>query len=408
MAATSFPKNKIEIQLFEKIHPAAVSLLKEEKFRVEAEAKAPADRALKAVLESAHAVGIRSRTNLTSLRIEKARRLLVVGCFCVGTNNVNLEAATKAGIPVFHAPYSSTRSVAELTLGLILSLARQLVSKSHLARKGVWDKSAEGCYEVRGKTLGIIGYGHIGSQVSVLAESLGMRILFHDVSDVQPLGNANGVGSLAVLLKQSDFVTLHVPGGDGTKNLISQAQMRIIKKGAYLINTSRGTVVNEEALVAAIKSGRLAGAALDVLNQEPATPRAKVSSPLLGLDQVILTPHVGGSTTEAQERIARSVAEKMVRFINQGSTRGAVNFPNLELPRTPNTHRIMHIHRNVPGVLSSVNNILSELGANVEAQFLKTSDLIGYLVVDIDCNVSGKVMDGLETLSHTIRTRRLF
>ena len=399
---------KLDVELFESIHSAAVLVLERGRYRVTTHEGAPSERELVQFIGQAHAVGVRSRTKLTAAHFEAARELLVVGCFAVGTNNVDLRGATAAGVPVFNAPYASTRSVAELTLGFLLALSRRMVEKSHLAKGGRWVKDAAGSRELRGKTLGIIGYGHVGSQVSILAEALGMRVLFHDIADRQPLGNAHPVGTLEQLLPQCDFVTLHVPGGPGTDKLMGKRELELVKHGAFLVNTARGSVVDEKALVGALERGCLAGAALDVLAEEPSSPDARLDSPLRRFEQVILTPHVGGSTQEAQLRIGETVAQKMVRYLEEGATSGSVNFPQVELPRIKGTHRLIHVHHNVPGVLSGVNGILSGLGANIEAQFLMTNETIGYLLVDVDRTVSGKAVEQLAALRETIKARRLF
>lgn len=397
------PRPRLRVELFENIHPAAHEVLQRENLQVGLHAGPFRLRDLR----GAHALGMRSRSALDGRAMETAPDLLVVGCFAVGTNNVDVDAAARLGLPVFHAPHSSTRSVAELTMGLLISLARGIVRKSHLARKGVWAKSADGSHEVRGKTLGIVGYGHIGSQVSILAEALGLSVVYFDVADVQSLGNARPMPSLERLLAASDFVTLHVPGGQGTDGLMNAARLRAMKPGAALINTSRGSVVDEKALLEVLREGHLSGAALDVLATEPASAKSPLRNRLRHRDDVILTPHVGGSTAEAQRRIGESVARKMAAYLRRGSTQGAKNFPQVDLPRHPGTHRLTHVHRNVPGVLSSVNSILSDLGANVLGQFLETHREIGYLVIDVDVAVSAEVLRALDALPVTIRARRL-
>lgn len=396
------------VALLESIHPAAGELLDGRGFEVERLAGAVEGGELRELLARVNAVGIRSRTSLPKEELEASPHLEAIGCFSVGVNNVDLQAATCAGVPVFNAPHASTRSVAELTIGLVLALARGVVTKSRAAAAGRWAKRARGAHEVRGQTLGIVGYGHVGSQVSVLAESLGMRVVFHDAQDVQPLGNAQPLASLEAVLEEADFLTLHVPGGEDTETLVDAESLARLREGAFLINTSRGTVVDEAAVLDALDSGRLAGAALDVLQHEPRSTDEPLDNPLAARDDVIITPHVGGSTEEAQRRIGEQVARRLARYLEEGSTRGAVNFPQVELPRVPDTHRLTHVHRNVPGVLSAVNGIFGRLGANVEAQYLKTQALIGYLVVDVDQAVSRDVVAALEELPETIRTRLLF
>ena len=401
-------RDRLEVVLLESVHPAAARLLESHGFDVATRKGAAEGDALRRVLKRADAIGMRSRTSLGAADVETAACLQAIGCFSVGVNNVDLEAATCAGIPVFNAPLASTRSVAELAVGLVIALARGIVAKSRAAAEGRWDKRASGAHEVRGKTLGIVGYGHVGSQVSVLAEALGMRVVFHDVRDVQPLGNAHALPSLDAVLETADFLTLHVPGGEGTDRLIGRAQLDRMRRGAYLVNTSRGSVVVESAVRRALDSGRLAGAALDVFETEPTSSDEALEDDIARRLDVIVTPHVGGSTEEAQRRIGEQVARRLARYLEEGSTRGAVNFPQVELPRVAGTHRLTHVHRNVPGVMSSVNGLLGRLGANVEAQYLKTQELIGYLIVDLDKEVSREALEALQSLPETIRARLLF
>lgn len=407
-AATSFPKERIKVLLLENIHATAHELFRAESFQIEAISGAlkPAELAKK--IEDVHVLGIRSKTHVTAEALKNARRLLTVGCFCIGTNQVDLGAANRMGVPVFNAPFSNTRSVAEMIIAEIVMLARQLGDRVREVHVGKWRKVAAGCLEVRGKTLGIIGYGHIGRQVGVLAESLGMRVAFHDVISKLPMGNNHAAESLEDLLGQSDFVTLHVPATPQTEKMIGGAELAQMKRGAYLLNAARGSVVDIPALAAAIKSGHVAGAAIDVFPEEPESNTDDFHTELRDLPNVILTPHIGGSTIEAQAAIGREVATSLVKFVNSGATTGAVNFPQVELPPTAGSHRILNAHRNVPGVLRDINRIVSDLEANIRAQVLATDADTGYLVMDIDQDVSGEVHRQIAALSTTIRTRILY
>lgn len=420
---TSFPKDKIRVVLLEGVHARGAAMFKGDGFSVETSAKSPDDASLRKLLAQAHVVGIRSKTQLTAELLDAAPRLLTIGCFCIGTDQVDLAAARAKGIPVFNAPFSNTRSVAELTLCEIIALYRQLQLKSLQMHKGEWDKSAAGAHEVRGRTLGIVGYGHIGSQVSVLAEALGMRVLYFDVQSKLPLGNARAVRTLAELLKESDIVTLHVPSDASTHNMMGAKQLKMMKPGAFLINNARGSVVNVEALAAALKDGHVGGAAVDVFPVEPAGKGEIFASPLCGLPNVILTPHIGGSTEEAQETIAVDVAEKLLKFVNVGSTAGAVNVPQVELPDQGGTdddddsrsrkaagrrHRILHFHKNVPGVLSKMHAIIAGMGANISGEYLRTQDEVGYVVLDVDPTDGEKVLAGLRAVPETIKVRLLW
>ncbi len=419
---TSFPKDKIRVVLLEGVHPRGAAMFKGEGFSVETSAKSPDEASLRKMLANAHVLGIRSKTQLTAELLEAAPRLLTVGCFCIGTDQVDLEAARAKGIPVFNAPFSNTRSVAELTLCEIIALYRQLHAKSLQMHKGEWDKSAAGAHEVRGRTLGIVGYGHIGSQVSVLAEALGMRVIYFDVQSKLPLGNARSVRSLGELLKDADIVTLHVPNDASTHNMIGTKQLKMMKPGAFLINNARGSVVNVDALAAALKEGQIGGAAVDVFPVEPAGKGETFASPLCGLANVILTPHIGGSTEEAQETIAVDVVEKLLKFVNVGSTAGAVNVPQVDLPdqggsdddedsrgkKGSRRHRILHFHKNVPGVLSKMHAIIAGMGANISGEYLRTQDDVGYVVLDVDPTDGEKVLAGLRAVPETIKVRMLW
>ena len=408
MVKTSFPKNQIKILLLENIHQLATEAFQNEEFQVETLSSALPTDQLKEKIKDVHILGIRSKTHISAEVIAEAKRLLAIGCFCIGTNQVDLEAAKIHGIPVFNAPFGNTRSVAEMTLAQIIMLARQLCQRSMEMHQKTWKKVSQGCFEVRGKTLGIIGYGHIGSQVSSLAENLGLRVLFYDIVSKLPLGNAKGCNTLKELLKESDFVTLHVPATVQTFRMIGAQQLAHMKKGAYLLNASRGTVVDIPALTEALKSGQLSGAAIDVFPEEPESNSQQFVTELQGLNNVILTPHIGGATEEAQANIGTEVPAALIRFVNTGSTSGAVNFPEIDLAPTQERHRILNIHRNVPGVLSEINGILSRLGANIEAQSLATHGDIGYLVLDTNQAISQEVKTAIEQVGASIRTRILY
>lgn len=422
---TSYPKDKIRVVLLENIHARAAEMLKDEGFQVTRLSKALDGQALIDACKDAHALGIRSGTQVREPVLKACPRLLTVGAFCIGTNQVDVRPACLAGVPVFNSPFSNTRSVAELTIAEIVALHRRLLDKSAEMHAGKWDKSAAGAHEVRGRTLGIVGYGRIGSQVSIMAEAMGMRVVFYDVLSVLPLGNARPCRTLDELITQSDVVTLHVPATRSTEKLIGAKQIEKMKAGAMLINNARGTVVDIPALAAAIKSGKVGGAALDVFPKEPDSNSEPFVSEVRGLPNVILTPHVGGSTEEAQFSIAEDVATKLIRFINNGSTTGAVNVPHVDLPgqeeaveepesgkkaRAPKRrHRILHFHKNVPGVMKQVNAVMAEMGVNIAAQYLKTNEDVGYVVFDIDPEGSTpKIVDRLREIPETIRVRVLW
>ncbi len=408
MASTSFPKQKIKVLLLENIHANATEMFTRESFQVENVKGALSEKELVERIAGVHLLGIRSKTHISDAVLAAGKNLLSVGAFCIGTNQIDLAAANRRGVPVFNAPFSNTRSVAELIIAEIICLARQLTDRSREVHEGVWKKVAAQCFEVRGKTVGIVGYGHIGGQVGVLAESLGMRVITYDITSKLSIGNARAVHSLDDLLAASDFVTLHVPETPQTKNMIGAAQLAKMRPGSYLLNASRGTVVDIPALAAALKSGHLGGAAVDVYPEEPSGNDQKFHSDLQRLPNVILSPHVGGSTEEAQANIGKEVAGALIRFTNEGATPGAVNFPRIDPPIVPGSHRILNVHRNVPGVLKDINKIVSDLNANIRGQVLSTDPEIGYLVMDLDQNVSGGVKDAIEGLSTSIRTRILF
>jgi D-3-phosphoglycerate dehydrogenase len=399
---------KMKILLLENIHPAAHDLLRAGGFEVEGMSQALKGEELKSKLQGVDILGIRSKTQVTREVIEAAPHLLSVGCFCIGTNQVALADANLHGIPVFNAPFSNTRSVAEMIIAEIIVLARQIGDRSREVHSGHWKKTAAQCHEIRGKTLGIVGYGHIGSQLGVLAEAMGMRVIFYDIQTKLPMGNNRSCPALDALLSESDFVTLHVPETPQTKNMIGAAELARMRQGSYLLNASRGTVVQIPDLAEAIRSGHLAGAAVDVYPEEPESNGAGFECPLRGLPNVLLTPHIGGSTAEAQEAIGREVATSILRFATQGTTTSSVNFPQVELPRSSNTHRIMNVHRNVPGVLRDVNKIVSDRGANIQGQLLSTDADIGYLIMDLNKDVADAVCSDMDALPTSIKTRVVY
>jgi D-3-phosphoglycerate dehydrogenase len=405
---TSFPKEKIKVLLLENIHESANELFAAEAFQVERVSGALSETELKRRIADVHVLGIRSKTHVTAAALAEARRLLTLGCFCIGTNQVDLGAANKRGVPVFNAPFSNTRSVAEMMIAEIVMLARQLGDRSREVHEGKWRKVAVGSYEVRGKTLGIIGYGHIGRQVGVLAEAMGMKVIFYDRMTKLPMGNNRTCATLAELLAESDFVTLHVPATRETHEMMGPAELAQMKQGSYLLNASRGTVVQIPALVDALKRGHLAGAAIDVYPSEPESNGDNFVTELQNVPNVVLTPHIGGSTGEAQASIGREVATSLIKFVNAGATTGAVNFPQIEMPQAPNTHRILNVHRNVPGVLRDVNRIVSERNANIHSQVLSTDADIGYLIMDLDQDVARDVREAIAALETNIRTRILY
>nr|WP_298151661.1 phosphoglycerate dehydrogenase [uncultured Pseudoxanthomonas sp.] len=408
---TSYPKQDIRVLLLEGVSQTAVETFRAAGYtQIEFHEKSLPEDELKRRIAEAHIVGIRSRTHLTGDVLAHARRLIAVGCFCIGTNQVDLDAAELAGIPVFNAPYSNTRSVAELVIAQAIMLMRGIPQKNAECHRGGWSKSAAGSHEVRGKTLGIIGYGHIGTQVGVLAEALGMHVLFHDIETKLSLGNARPAIGLADLLAQSDVVTLHVPETPATQGMFGAAQIAGMKRGAHLINASRGTVVDIDALADALKSGQVGGAAVDVFPVEPKGNAESFESPLRGLDNVILTPHVGGSTLEAQDNIGIEVAAKLVRYSDNGSTLSAVNFPEVTLPGHDGSRRILHIHRNVPGVLSQINDIFRDRGINIDGQFLRTDPKVGYVVIDVtaDEEQTTSLREAMAAIDGTLRVRVLY
>ena len=406
---TSYPKEKIRILLLENISEGAVKIFKAQGYtQVEKLTKALNEEELMAVVKNVHILGIRSKTQVTANVLNAAKRLQAIGCFCIGTNQVHLQSATEEGIVVFNAPYSNTRSVAELVIGAAIMLIRRIPDKNAAAHKGIWHKEASGSYELRGKTLGIIGYGNIGSQVSVLAEAIGMKVIFYDVETRLPLGNAMDMRSLKDVMNRSDVITLHIPETDETKNLINKITLKYCKKGAILINYARGEVVDLTALKKAIESGQIGGAAVDVFPIEPQKNGDIFETPLQNISNVLLTPHVGGSTEEAQQNIGEDVSSKLLNYLEKGITLGSQTVPALALPPQAASHRILHIHKNVPGVLSEINTRLSKNKINIVAQYLKTNDSIGYVVVDVDKQLSKHAAQLLKEVPDTIKVRLLY
>ncbi|MFT2099053.1 phosphoglycerate dehydrogenase [Marinomonas sp. 2405UD66-6] len=409
MSNNSLDKNKIKILLLEGVHQSALDALNDAGYtNIEYHKTALAEDELIEKISEAHFIGIRSRTQLTAKVLEHANKLVGIGCFCIGTNQVDLDAASAKGIVVFNAPFSNTRSVAELVLGQLILLLRGIPAKNAACHRGGWIKSAVGSYETRGKRLGIIGYGSIGTQLSVLAESLGMEVCFYDIVTKLPLGNARQIKSLKELLSTSDIISLHVPETNSTKLMIGEKEVSQMKKGSIFINASRGTVADLDAVANAIKAGDLGGAAVDVFPVEPKGNDEEFVSPLRGLDNVILTPHIGGSTMEAQENIGVEVAEKLIKFSDVGTTIAAVNFPEVALPAQSDNHRILHIHENRPGVLSKINGIFSEYNINITGQYLRTTEKLGYMVMDVDAETGELALEKMKEVDGTIKARLLF
>ena len=405
----SLDKDKIKIVLLEGIDQSSVQFFNDQGYQnVELFTKALEGRDLKSALSDAFILGIRSRTQLNLEILREAPRLFAIGCFCIGTNQVSLKDAARLGIPVFNAPHANTRSVAELVIGWTIMLMRHIFEKSHLAHEGKWKKTALGSHEVRGKVIGIVGYGHIGSQVSILAEALGMQVIYYDIVSKLPLGNAQPAQCLEELLQKSDIVTLHVPETEQTKKLLNAERMEMMKPGGYVINASRGTTVDIDALKQFLDSGHLAGAALDVFPKEPESAAVEFDSPLRGNPKVIITPHIGGSTEEAQTKIGWEVSRKLVQYSDWGSTEGAVNFPSLSLPKHENTHRILNIHKNTPGMIQKINAAVADEDINVQSQYLLTNEEIGYVVLDIEKAASDILKEKLQGLEGSIRTRILY
>lgn len=409
MAKTSLDKSKIKFLLLEGVHQSALDTLHAAGYtNIEYLKTSLPDDELKARIKDAHFIGIRSRTQLTEEIFAAAEKLIAVGCFCIGTNQVDLKAATKRGIAVFNAPYSNTRSVAELSIAEIIMLMRGVPERNAQCHRGGWNKSAENSYEIRGKKLGIVGYGSIGTQLSVMAESLGMDVYFYDVVTKLPIGNAKQVGSLNELLNIADVISLHVPETPATKWMIGAEQFAQMKQGSILLNASRGTVVDIDALAEAIRSKKLLGAAIDVFPVEPRANGEEFITPLREFDNVILTPHVGGSTLEAQENIGKEVGEKLAQYSDNGTTTSSVNFPEVALPGNANVHRILHIHKNVPGVMNSINKIFAENNINISGQYLQTVEEVGYVVIDVSKDASELALEKIKQVEGTIRARVLY
>ena len=409
MKQQSLQKSKIKFLLLEGVHQSAIDALAKAGYtNVVAYPKALPSDDLKKEIKDAHFVGIRSRTQLSAEIFEAADRLVAIGCFCIGTNQVDLEAAAKRGIPVFNAPFSNTRSVAELVMAEVILLLRGVPQRSAAAHRGEWQKSATGAFECRGKTLGIIGYGNIGMQLGVIAESLGMKVIYFDVKSKLPLGNAQPKATLPALLKEAHVVSLHVPQHASTELLIGRREIAAMRSGSILINASRGNVVDLDALAEALNDSHIVGAAIDVFPVEPRSNNDEFVSPLRGLDQCILTPHIGGSTQEAQENIGVEVAEKLTRYSDNGTTTSAVNFPEVALPEHEGKHRLLHVHQNIPGIMSAINQVFSESSVNVSGQYLQTMGDTGYVVIDIESDYSKTLISQLSGIEGTLRTRVLF
>lgn len=406
---TSFPRSKMKILLLENVSESAVHGFQSAGYtNVTRLSGALTENDLIEAVKGVHVLGIRSKTHITSKVIENADKLLAVGAFCIGTNQIDLGTATKHGVAVFNSPYSNTRSVAELVIGACVMLIRRIPEKNAAAHRGEWLKEAKGSHELRGKTIGIVGYGNIGSQVSVLAESLGLHVIYHDIVTKLPLGNARAVETLEELLDASDIVTLHVPSDASTRNMINPESLSVMRRGAMLINYSRGDVVDIDGLSEALKGGALSGAAIDVFPQEPENSGDVFSTPLQNLPNVLLTPHIGGSTEEAQVSIGHDVTARLIGFVENGRSDGSLTVPAVSLPHQDGTHRILHIHRNVPGVLGDINSRLSDLGVNIVGQYLKTNDEIGYVILDVDQSLSEPAYNSLKEIKGTIKSRILY
>jgi D-3-phosphoglycerate dehydrogenase len=407
--ATTFPKEKIRVLFLENISNAAVRIFNDSGYhQVLQLSGALSEVELIKALKGVHILGIRSKTHISERVLQNATSLQAIGCFCIGTNQVDMRAAKAHGVAVFNAPYSNTRSVAELVIGLSIMLMRRVVDKNNAAHAGIWMKDASGSFELRGKTIGILGYGNIGAQVSVLAESLGMRVIFYDIETKLPLGNATAAKSLRDMVRQSDIVSLHIPANELTTNIIDKHTLKFFKKGAVLINCARGEVMHPQDAANALLQGRLAGIATDVFPVEPEKNGDAFSSPLQGLPNVILTPHIGGSTVEAQQNIGIDVANKLLQYLERGVSFGSLSVPALSLPAVGGAHRILHIHHNVPGVLSAINTQLSLLGHNIVAQYLKTNEEVGYVVLDVEKRLNKQAIEAITNIEATIKMRLLY
>ena len=408
MKKLSFPKNKIKVLLLEKVDKTAKKLFEKEGYSVETYEGSYNENELINKIENVSILGIRSKTTITPKIVAAANRLLCIGAFCIGSNQINLTECAKSGIIVFNAPYSNTRSVVEIVIGQIINLTRKIIIKSNQMHKGIWKKDSIGSYEIRNKTIGIIGYGNIGSQLSVLCEAIGLKVIYYDIIDKLSIGNAKKSESLEYLLKNSDIVTLHVDGRKENTNLISSKEFDLMKKGSILVNYSRGNVVNIDALKDNIKNNKLMGAAIDVFPKEPLNNKEKFFCELIGFDNVILSPHIGGSTKEAQKNIGNYVPDKIIDYINTGNTSNYINFPQLSLPEQKDAHRLIHIHRNETGVMLKINKIISDYNINIKGQYLKTLNDIGYVITDIDRKYNNEVVNSLKEIAATIKLRVLY
>jgi D-3-phosphoglycerate dehydrogenase len=406
---TSYPKAKIKVLFLENISDKAVQYFKEQGYTdVKKISGALSEEELIKVIKDVHILGIRSKTFISKKVLDSAKKLQAIGCFCIGTNQVDIKACKQKGVAVFNAPYSNTRSVAELVIGASIMLIRKIVDKNKAAHEGIWNKEAKGSFELRGKTMGLIGYGNIGTQTSIMAEAMGMKVKFYDTDAKLPLGNAQAVKSLKDLVSSSDIISIHVPETSQTKNLISADVIKLFKQGAILINYARGEVVDLDALSKAIKSKAVSGAAIDVYPWEPEKNGDQFETPMQGLSNVILTPHIGGSTEEAQENIGEDVSIKLYQYLERGVSNGSHSIPSISLPPVDGAHRILHIHNNVPGVLSAINTVMSKNKINIVGQYLKTNDEIGYVVLDVDSKLSKTAFELLKEVKHTIRARMLY
>ena len=406
---TSYPKDKIKVLFLENISDAAVQYFKIQGYTdVKKVAGALSEEELIKVIKDVHILGIRSKTFISKKVLDSAKKLQAIGCFCIGTNQVDMKACKQKGVAVFNAPYSNTRSVAELVIGSSIMLIRKIVDKNNAAHKGIWNKEAKGSFELRGKTLGLIGYGNIGTQTSIMAEAMGMKVKFYDVETKLPLGNAQAVKSIKELVSTSDIISLHVPETSSTKNLISKEVLKQFKQGSILINYARGEVVDLDALAVTLKSKHLSGAAIDVYPWEPEKNGDHFETPLQGLSNVLLTPHIGGSTEEAQENIGEDVSIKLYQYLERGVSNGSLSIPTISLPPVDGAHRILHIHNNVPGVLSAINTVMSKNKINIVGQYLKTNEEIGYVVLDVDTKLSKRALELLKEVKDTIKVRMLY
>ena len=404
----SFPKNKIKVLLLEKIDTVAKSIFKKEGYEIETFDTSLNEKELSKKIKDISILGIRSKTIITKKVLQSANRLLSIGAYCIGINQINLKECQKKGIIVFNAPYSNTRSVVEIVIAQIIILMRNIIIKSNQMHKGIWKKDSINSYEIRNKTLGIIGYGNIGSQLSVIAESLGLKVIYYDILDKLSIGNAKRYNSMKKLLKECDILSIHVDGREENTNLIGDKEINLMKKGAILINYSRGNIVNINSLKRNLKNNKLLGAAIDVFPKEPLSNKEKFKSELIGLNNIILSPHIGGSTKEAQKNIGSFVPQKIIEYINSGNSSNSINFPNLSLPEQKEAHRFIHIHKNEPGIMLKINKILSDYNINIVGQYLKTNESIGYVITDINNEYNKQVIQSLRKIHGTIRLRILY